>query len=239
MIRRGLEALGRRWKGEVFAIDPEVPLGALAGFAVGRGVAALRGIWLRGWLGRGSGGPLFVGARVRVSGARRVVMGRGVTLGDGVVVRGLSRRGVRLGDGVSLGAGTIVVATSVMRRLGEGCSIGRNSGIGQFGFIGCGGGVEIGENVIMGQFVSFHTERHGFDDPLVPILAQGVERAGIVIGDDVWVGAKATFLPGARVGRGCVVAAGAVVRGVVADGAIVGGVPARVIGWRPGFEPAG
>ncbi len=133
----------------------------------------------------------------------------------------------------------IVVATSVMRRLGEGCEIGRNSGIGQFGFIGCGGGVSIGANVIMGQYVSFHTERHGFADPLRPMVAQGVERAGITIGDDVWIGAKATFLPGASVGRGCVVAAGAVVRGVVPEGAIVGGVPARVIGWRPGFGTGG
>jgi len=235
VIRRALVWLGRRMKGELFAIDPGVPASALVGFAVGRGVDALRGVWLRIWLGRGSAWPVFVGARVRVSCARRVVLGRGVTLGEGVVLRGLSRAGVRLGDGVSVGAGTVIVATSVLRELGEGCVIGRNSGIGQFGFIGCGGGVEIGANVIMGQYVSFHTQRHRFEDPARPIVAQGVERCGIVIGDDVWVGAKATFLPGAVVGRGSVVAAGAVVRGVVPEGAIVAGVPARVIGWRPGF----
>ena len=44
------------------------------------------------------------------------------------------------------------------------------------------------------------------------------------------MGAKATFLDGAKVGSGCIVAAGAVVRGEFASGAMIAGVPARVIG---------
>jgi acetyltransferase-like isoleucine patch superfamily enzyme len=123
-----------------------------------------------------------------------------------------------------------------MRNLGEGCSIGRNSGIGQFGFIGCGGGVTIGENVIMGQFVSFHTENHLHADLERPIVSQGVRRAPVIIEDDVWVGVKVTFLSGAHVGHGSIVAAGAVVRGIIPPLSIIGGVPARIIGKREARE---
>ena len=55
----------------------------------------------------------------------------------------------------------------------------------------------------------------------------------MVIEDNVWVGTRATILPGVTLGRGCVVAAGAVVTRDVPPLVIVGGVPARPIGTRP------
>lgn len=51
----------------------------------------------------------------------------------------------------------------------------------------------------------------------------------IHIGADCWIGARATILPGVRIGRGVTVAAGAVVTKDVEDQVLVGGVPARVI----------
>jgi len=66
----------------------------------------------------------------------------------------------------------------------------------------------------------------------IPIRLQGVTRQGIVIEDDCWIGAKVTFLDGAHVGRGCVIAAGAVVRGEIPAYSIAAGVPARVIKSR-------
>ncbi len=232
MIRRFVIAVGRQLKGDVFTIDPDLPLAAILGFSVRRAVATLRGLLLRPWLARGSGFPVFVGPRVRLRNRGRITLAKGATLGEGVTIDGLSRGGVSIGPGASIGAHTTIVATSVMRALGEGCSIGANSGIGQYSFIGCGGGVRIGANVIMGQYVSFHTENHLYADLDRPIILQGTRRAPVVIEDDVWVGVKATFLSGARVGRGAIVAAGAVVRGEVAPYTIVGGVPARVIGTR-------
>jgi len=61
---------------------------------------------------------------------------------------------------------------------------------------------------------------------------QGVNRKGIVIEDDCWVGGNATFLDGCHLGRGCVVAAGAVVRGEIPPYSVIAGVPARVIRSR-------
>ena len=56
-----------------------------------------------------------------------------------------------------------------------------------------------------------------------------------VIGNDVWIGTRATILPGARIGNGVIVGAGAVVRGTVPDYAVVSGNPAEVVRMR--FPP--
>lgn len=238
MIRAAVILVGRRLKGDVFTIDPALPGSAIVRFAATRAVAALRGLIARPLLAPGSGVPVFIGARVKLRARDRIRLAKGVTLGEGVLIEGLSRGGVDLGPGVSIGAHSIIMPTSVMRNLGEGCSIGANSGLGQYSFIGCGGGVRIGRDVIMGQYVSFHTENHLHADLDRPIIAQGVRRAPVVIENDCWVGVKATFLSGAHVGRGSIVAAGAVVRGRVPPWSIVGGVPARIIGTRErGTEP--
>lgn len=66
----------------------------------------------------------------------------------------------------------------------------------------------------------------------VPMMAQGIEVEPVTVEDDVWIGMNCTILPGVTIGRGAIVAAGAVVRSDVAPYTIVGGVPAREIGRR-------
>lgn len=61
---------------------------------------------------------------------------------------------------------------------------------------------------------------------------EGISRGDIIVEDDVWIGFRATILSGVRIGQGAVVAAGAVVTRDVPPYAIVGGVPAKVIGYR-------
>ena len=58
------------------------------------------------------------------------------------------------------------------------------------------------------------------------------EYKPVVISDDVWIGARVTILPGAKIGKGVIVGAGAVVTGEIPDYAVIGGVPARVIKYR-------
>jgi len=232
MIRSLLIALGKKVKGDVFTINPDLPLSAILSFVLIRIGALLRGLRHRPFLARGTGSILFIGPRAKLRTRSKVTIGKGATIGDHCLIQGLSRRGVRIGAGANIGAYTIIMPTSVMRNMGEGCDIGANSGIGQFSYIGCSGGVTIGRDVIMGQYISFHTENHIFDDLEKPIVAQGVRKAPIVIGDDCWIGAKVTFLSGANVGRGCVVAAGAVVRGDIPPYSVIGGVPARILKSR-------
>jgi maltose O-acetyltransferase len=108
--------------------------------------------------------------------------------------------------------------------------LGDNSGIG----IDCHvGHVTIGRDVMMGPECLVLSRNHRFDDVSRPMWQQGwSDPEPVVIGDDVWMGARVIIMPGVRVGRGAILAAGAVVTKDVHEYAIVGGCPARVIGSR-------
>jgi acetyltransferase-like isoleucine patch superfamily enzyme len=225
MIRSILNFSARYIKGSHYSLDPAVTTMALIGIALRRSMLLIRGFILFRKI-------VFIGNRVRLVNTSYLKIGRGVTIQDGVTIDALSKNGVLLGANCNVGPMTIIQATGVLTRLGIGLSIGENSGIGGFSFVGCGGGVVVGANVIMGQYVSFHSENHLFENVEQPIRTQGVTREGISIGDDCWIGAKSTFLDGANVGRGCVVAAGSVVKGYIPPFSVVAGVPARVIKSR-------
>lgn len=100
--------------------------------------------------------------------------------------------------------------------LSPGCSIGRRVCLGNY--VMCGPEVTIG----MGE--------HRFDVAGTPVIFSGhPEAPGTVIGDDVWIGARALIRSGVRVGRGSIIAMGAVVVKDVEPYSIVAGVPARKI----------
>ncbi len=86
------------------------------------------------------------------------------------------------------------------------------------------GGIEIGDNVLIGQQVVIATLNHD----LLPEKRANMLPAPVKIGNGVWVGAHATILSGVTVGDGAVIAAGAVVTRDVPPKAIVAGVPAKI-----------
>ena len=108
---------------------------------------------------------------------------------------------------------------------------GQNIRIGKNVFINTGcrfqdqGGITIGDDVLLGHNVVLATLNH---DPVVARRASMLP-APIVIGDKVWIGANATVLPGVTIGKGAIVAAGAVVHRDVPPFTVVGGVPARIL----------
>lgn len=179
---------------------------------------------------------VFLDSRVVLRGKSGISVGRFATLERGVSIDGYARRGVRIGPRTKIGAYTVVSCTSHLSRLGAGFEIGHDSGIGEFGYFGAAGGISIGNDVIMGQYVSFHSEEHNFADAESKIRSQGVVSKGIRIGDDVWVGAKATFLDGSEVGEHSVVAAGSVVRDRFPPYSLIAGTPARRIRSLEGSE---
>lgn len=227
---RSLEQIIGRLKGRTFTLDRSVPLRLMVGILVRRGSWLVRGL-LKTLFLQGRPRLVFMAPGVNLRNAAMVRFGRGVTVERGVIIDGLSTHGVELGDNVMLGAYTTVQG-GALSHLPRGIRFGKNSACGAYSHIGGGEMITIGENVIMGQHVSFHAENHNFDQVDVPIREQGVSRKGIVIEDDCWVGGNALFLDGSHVGRGCVVAAGAVVRGEVPPYSVVGGVPARVLRSR-------
>jgi acetyltransferase-like isoleucine patch superfamily enzyme len=99
-------------------------------------------------------------------------------------------------------------------------------------FINAGGGVTIGDWVLIGPKVVIYSQNHVFDGIDVPMSLGPDRREPVRIGHDVWVGAHASIMPGVTIGDGAVVAAGAVVTRDVAARSIVAGVPARHIRFR-------
>ena len=88
--------------------------------------------------------------------------------------------------------------------------------------------VHIGNYVRIEPDVTICTDTHEVD-PVIRIERGASFACPIIIEDHCWIGARATILPGVRIGRGSTVAAGAVVSKDVEAGTVVGGVPAKVI----------
>jgi maltose O-acetyltransferase len=107
-------------------------------------------------------------------------------------------------------------------------SLGDYSGIGVNAKIY--GECHIGNYVMMGEDVTIITRNHRFEDTDIPMMHQGFEKERpVFIGDDGWIGDKVIILPGVKVGKGSVLAAGAIVTKDVPEYSIVAGAPARII----------
>lgn len=92
-------------------------------------------------------------------------------------------------------------------------------------------GIRIGAGCRIAEGVRMFAFDHGMELDR-PIREQPVRSRGIELGADVWVGAGAGITDGVRVGDGAVIAMGAVVTREVPAGAVVAGVPARVVRAR-------
>jgi acetyltransferase-like isoleucine patch superfamily enzyme len=163
-------------------------------------------------------------------------LGRGSSIGFPVATL-MNPGSMHIGEDVLVGRHvTLSVGYGVhdQRRLPRGLVIGDRSVIGARSSIVAHESIEIGKDVWFGQAVFVSDASHGYQDHERPIGLQFGEHHPVRIGDGCWIGHGAVLLPGTTLGRNVVVAAGAVVRGTVADHAIVGGSPARVLRR---FEP--
>jgi acetyltransferase-like isoleucine patch superfamily enzyme len=130
------------------------------------------------------------------------------------------------GSGVHMGCYFWFYGPGHVRRTGV--RIGANTRINRNCCLDGRGPLAIGDNVSVSPEVAIITTQHRLGS-----ADFALESRPVVIEDHVWIGMRATILPGTTIGRGAVVAAGAVVSGKVAPLAVVGGVPARPIAQRP------
>lgn len=173
-------------------------------------------------------GVAAIESRVRIRFADQIKLGHGVYIDEGTYLHACP-------NGIEIGAGSIVMHGAILHVYNfrdmkqSGIKIGRDSLIGEYSVIRGQGGVSIGDRVYTSPFTQIIAVNHVFDDPNRPFTAQGITAEGIVIEDDVWLGAGAIITDGVRVGQGAVVAAGAVVTKDVPPHTVVGGVPAKQI----------
>lgn len=235
MLLYAINFIIRKIKKKDYELDPQIKSSVLLSIIFERIDNLLRGTIKK--IGVKSNGKIiFVGKNVTLKNKRYIEFGNGVTLENNVVLDGLSREGLLLGNNVKIGSYTIIQCTGSLKHIGKGFRIGDNSGVGDYCFFGSAGGIKIGENVIMGQNVRFHSENHIFDRIDIPIREQGVNQKGIVVGDDCWIGAGVVFLDGVTVGRGCVIGANTLVNKDLPPYSIAVGNPVRVIKHRNKLE---
>jgi len=167
-------------------------------------------------------------AQVRLRFANHIKLGHGAYLDEYVYIHATPK-------GVEIGAGTIIMHGAVLhvynfRGLPDAfIRIGRDSLIGEYSVIRGQGGVDIGDRVYTSPMTQLIAVNHIFDNPELSFIEQGVTAQGIIIEDDVWLGSNVVVTDGVRIGRGSVVAAGAVVTKNVPPHTVVAGVPAKEI----------
>jgi virginiamycin A acetyltransferase len=112
--------------------------------------------------------------------------------------------------------------------------IGRGTVINSGCVLYTGNGIRIGRDVLIAANCTLAPTNHAYHDPNRAIRTQGFQasRGGIVIGDDVWIGANVLLLDGARIGSGSVIGAASLVRGDLPAFCIAVGVPAQIRAWR-------
>jgi len=137
------------------------------------------------------------------------------------------RRLADIGPGVRM-------APNVSLRNGERIKIGAYSHIGGHCSIWAGdsvGRITLGRHALLGPEV-FITASNYQTEPGTPVMDQPKLERDVVVGDDVWLGARVMVVPGVEIGDGCIIGASSVVTRSVPAGSIAVGNPARVVGRR-------
>lgn len=158
----------------------------------------------------------------------------GAKVERGVVFKRWRPGQLSLGAGASVCLGTILSCSDPVRGRGR-IVIGEGSWIGQYNNLRTcpDSDITIGRNCLISQFCTLVASNHGTRRD-GPVKTQGMDtsRLGIELGDDVWLGAGVTVLPGVAIGTGAVIAANSVVTEHVPPYEIWAGSPASRKGER-------
>ncbi len=178
--------------------------------------------------------PVWIGSPTVLDGAERMTFAPGAVLLVGLASFGLTSKhdttvirvrpgaSFHVGGRVALQRGLRIVVDSGRLTIGPGTNVN-----------GLGTKILVAESVTIGAGCTFSWDVQILDNDFHAITLGGVQQpkvAPVVIGDRVWVGTRAVILKGVTIGDGAVVAAGAVVTKDVPSGAVVAGIPAKVVG---------
>jgi acetyltransferase-like isoleucine patch superfamily enzyme len=136
---------------------------------------------------------------------------------------------------VVIGAYTVLYAIDSDHSSEKGMlKIGKNTSIGEFNNIrAAGGSIVIGNNCLISQFVSIVASNHNIErGKNINVQGWDEKKTGVIIGNDVWIGANCVILPGVEIGNGCVVAAGSIITKSIPENSIVMGIPGKIVKER-------
>ena len=174
---------------------------------------------------------------VRLRFADQIHLGHNAYLDHGVYLHACPQ-GITIGENSFVMHGSVLHVYNFRNLPHAFIRIGTDSLIGELNVLRGQGGITIGDRVYTAPLVQLLAVNHIYNDPNRPMIEQGITAAGIVVEDDVWIGAGAVITDGVRVGKGAVVAAGAVVTKDVPPHTVVAGVPARVLKTIDGSDTA-
>ena len=230
MLKKIIENYVRKTKNSTFRFDKNISSSLILSFTLKKIMALLRSVKIFS-LTKGKK-KVFLGSSVEFFNKKNIVIGNNVNIGDQVKLYALGKEPLDIGNNVNIGSFSQVVISTTFNDLGKFIKIGDNVGIGEYSYLGGAGGLQIGNDTIIGQYFSAHPENHNYSDNTILIREQGVNRKGIVIGSNCWVGAKVTVLDGVTIGDNCIIAAGAVVTQSFPENVVIGGVPAKILKER-------
>lgn len=199
---------------------------------LGRFPGAL-GLFLRSkfyrYLFKKIGHNVYFGENIVVRHPDKIEIGNNVIIDDLCILdaRGTNNKGIKLADNVMIGRNTFLPCNGYLE-------IGFNSKINVNCIIQSETTVKIGKNVFIGAFCYIiGLGKHNYDRTDIPIRAQGKKLSkGILIEDDVIIGAGVKILDGVKIGTGSLIGAGAVVTKDIPPFSIATGIPAKVIKRR-------
>ncbi|MCY1635005.1 acyltransferase [Marinifilum sp. D737] len=158
------------------------------------------------------------GRKVKLSG--QIKLGENISIRDYTNIKG---KNINIGDNVFIHENVFIRGLEYIN-IGEGTTINRNTSI--LDKVNIGKFCSIAPNVVIVG------SNHNYENKNELIKQQGSECIGITIEDDVWIATNVSILDGVTVGKGSIVAAGAVVNKNIPEYSIVAGVPARVMKKR-------
>lgn len=157
---------------------------------------------------------------------------RGIIVGNNTFVSSKAKLQIAFGGSIHIGERCELHDYSMLLTYGGHIKLGDDCSVNPFCILYGHGGLTIGNGVRIASHSVFIPSNHNFQDIDKYIFEQDETSIGIFIEDDVWIGTRVTVLDGVTIGKGCVIAAGAVVTKNTDPYCIYAGVPARKIKSR-------
>lgn len=178
-----------------------------------------------------AGRNVYFGRNVVLRHPDKIHIGKNVFIDDNCVLDAKGdnpKKGLWLGDNVIISRNTVLSCQSGTIRVGDNTNIGMNC------IIHCvDKEVRIGRNTVIGAFCYIiGAGGHGTDRVDTPMIGQPAVTKGIIIGDNLWIGAGVKVMDGVRIGNDAILGAASLVNKDVPDFAVVAGIPAKVIKKR-------